>query len=324
MNKRIAVPQRFLYNIDTWLSSLTPISYSFQISPTKHDTNMTTVCIGDVHADPRGFATALFISSCIDKEGNWIGRNKRVILQGDILDGKERIGKNPTITPWDEIVCLRMIFELKQEAQSQDSDIIWVLGNHDIAAPMGQDTYLNTSHSKAYQPKGRQWWFRPGGGILSHYMARCSVICGKYGNLLVSHAGIKKSHIPMCIDDENGNKATISMRMWLLNKTITPYFQYWYHQDGPLMHRTYDIQPGSSISDTVKQELLDVSKLTNTTIQTIGHNFRPGVQKINVGNSLLFLVDTGISRSFGSDTTVQVLVIDQNKDTYGVFSVSPQ
>lgn len=70
------------------------------------------------------------------------------------------------------------------------------------------------------------------------------------------------------------------------------------------MHRTYDIQPGSSISDTVKQELLDVSKLTNTTIQTIGHNFRPGVQKINVGNSLLFLVDTGISRSFGSDTTV--------------------
>lgn len=318
MSQRLTVPSRFTTGIETWLENLTISSYRFPFSPIIDNNKKNTICIGDIHADPRGLISALFIGKCINNIGQWIGNDTRVILLGDILDGLERIGKNPDITEWDELLCLRIIFELKVDAQKNGGDIIWVLGNHDIAAPMGQDHYLNQTQAKGYGPKGRQYWFRPGNGILSHYMAKCSIIGGKFNDILVSHAGVLKQHLPYILSQKG---FTMGVRLWLIKGVITTQFQKFYNQDGPTIHRQYDVRPEQRVPINVIQELESVSKNTNTKIQIIGHNFRTNIQRIKVDNISLFLVDTGISRSFGNDTKVQILIIDQMRDTYGAFSV---
>lgn len=116
MSVRLSVPPRFTDSIHTWLRELSLTTYTFEPSITHDMRKKRTVCIGDIHADPRGFTSALFISSLITKKGEWIGGDTRVILNGDVLDGGERMGPNPDVTPWDELLCLRMIFTLKEEA----------------------------------------------------------------------------------------------------------------------------------------------------------------------------------------------------------------
>lgn len=319
--KRVPVPKRFQHGIESWLPSLTKHTYSFPMSPTKDSIKRDTICIGDIHGDPRGLITALLIGSCINRQGHWIGGNRRVIMLGDVLDGAERIGTNPDITMWDELLCLRILFELKEESHHYGGSIVWVLGNHDIMAPLGQNMYLNATQAKGYGEHGRQFWFTPGSGILAYYMARCSILCGVFGQLLVSHAGILPSHLPHCVNDTKSG-ATYSMRLWLMRGYTTPIFRQWYHPEGPCMHRQFDVPPGSKVPTKLIDSLIQVGRKTNTTIQVIGHNYRPGVQKISAEQYSLFFVDTGISRSFGPDTNVQVLHIDQVRNNYGVFSVA--
>lgn len=62
---------------------------------------------------------------------------------GDVLDGVERNGSNPSVTQWDELLCLRILCTIKEDSQRHGGDLIWVLGNHDIAAVFGQNAYLH-------------------------------------------------------------------------------------------------------------------------------------------------------------------------------------
>jgi hypothetical protein len=239
MSKRVSVPKRFTNNIETWLPNLNFDSYTFKsLSPTHDDTKKMTVCIGDVHGDPRGLITALRISSLIDPVGAWIGGSKRLILMGDILDGAERIAKNPTITPYDEILCMRIIITLKKEAQIAGGDVIWVLGNHDIMAALGNDMYLNPIQARGYGSKPRKEWFKPGEGILAFYMAQCGILAGKFGDVLVSHAGVLSKQLPSVLDP-NGD--TVSMRMWLLKNAKRFGSPPWFYNDAVMVHREYDV-----------------------------------------------------------------------------------
>ncbi len=71
--QRMNVPERFTSSIASWLKNLTRSSYQFLPSPIYNNSRRCFICIGDIHADPRGFTSALYISDCIDREGNWIG-----------------------------------------------------------------------------------------------------------------------------------------------------------------------------------------------------------------------------------------------------------
>ena len=130
-------------------------------------------------------------------------------------------------------------------------------------------------------------------------MAKCGIICGKYNSLLVSHAGILTTHIPHCL-----TTATNSIRMWLIKNIKSKDIQLWFHMEGPLLHRKFDISPNSMVPTNIIQEIQSVSSTLDITLQVIGHNYRPAVQKITSGSNIVFLIDTGISRSFGKDTKV--------------------
>ena len=68
------------------------------------------------------------------------------------------------------------------------------------------------------------------------------------------------------------------------------------------MHRMYDVQPGALVSEIVQKELTNVASATKSNQQVIGHNCRPNIQRIAVKDVHLYLIDTGISRSFGPST----------------------
>lgn len=312
------IPKQYTDSIESWLPSLTITTYPFKMSPIHDNRKCRTIFIGDVHADPRGLISALYISKMIDREGNWIGNADRIILLGDVLDGANRGCVNPTVTPYDELLCLRIIFTLKTQAQAQGGDIIWVLGNHDVFATIGQDDYLHPLHALGYGKKQRKEWFAPGTGILAFYMAKCGILAGKFGDILVSHAGILPEHLPYIL---HPNGATNDMRLWLLRRQQGHVISKWFHSKGVMVHREYDIRPFTDINDTTCKKIVSVSQNTNTKIQIIGHNYRPNIQKIQVEESLFFLIDTGISRSFGPESKVQSLIIDQNDNTYMAYSV---
>ena len=316
------VPPRFTQSIESWLQDLTTTTYFFRASPIQDPIIRTTVYIGDIHADPRGLITALYISHLINRWGRWKGGNQRVVLLGDVLDGAERNGTNPSITPWDEILCLRIIFSLKQEAQRNGGDLIWVLGNHDLAAVFGQDMYLNPIQAKGYLPHTRRDWFSPGKGILAFYMAHCGILAGIIGTTLVSHAGLCKKHIENGAIARGANGMTGRMRRFLMKgNTTQEELNSWYSMDGVMMHRVFDIKPYVSVPMKVKQELNDVKAFTGIHIQLIGHNHRPGIQKLSIDNNLLFFTDTGISQSFGPNAKVQCLRIHQSDGTFKAYSV---
>jgi hypothetical protein len=168
-----------------------------------------------------------------------------------------------------------MLFSLKQDAQQHRGDLIWVLGNHDLAAPMGQTTYLHEKHAESYLPQSRQQWFEPGKGILAYYMAKCGVLAAKLGDTLVSHAGICSHHIPYLLDQRG---ATYDMRMWLLQQQPNKPIDSWFHSQAVMIHRIYDIHPNSLVSQVAQYNLFEVAKQTNTIHQIIGHNCRPMIQ----------------------------------------------
>lgn len=59
MSLRCKIPTRFLVDIEQWLLSLTYMTYSFDKSSVINTSLHKTVYFGDLHADPRGFITAL-------------------------------------------------------------------------------------------------------------------------------------------------------------------------------------------------------------------------------------------------------------------------
>jgi len=61
MSKRLPVPSRFTDGIEHWLDNLQISTYRFPFSPILDNTKKINVCIGDVHADPRGLISSLFI-----------------------------------------------------------------------------------------------------------------------------------------------------------------------------------------------------------------------------------------------------------------------
>ena len=302
--KRANVPKQYQTNISSWLESLTKTTYQFKSSPIimRNLDGRRIWCIGDLHADPRGFTAALRISKLIDNDGNWCGNDALCILCGDVLDGLSRMDNNPTITEYDELFCLRIIFTLKEQAQKQGGDLIWITGNHDIMAVLGDDNYLDPTQKKGYGSKGRQYWYKAGSGILSHYMSKICVVVGIYDTLLLSHAGITQHHIDIPIIEY-----TNALRLFLDRGMVSSVFSKVYNSKSMMIHREYDIQPGKVIPSDFVKFFPMINKKYDVTTQIIGHNFRSSIQCISIKHHRLFLIDTGISRSFGPNSKVQTL-----------------
>lgn len=78
------------------------------------------VAIGDVHGDLAGLACILRSRGLISKKGRWRGGDTQLVLNGDLVGGK------------NARVLLHFILRLSQEATDEGGRIDALLGNHDV------------------------------------------------------------------------------------------------------------------------------------------------------------------------------------------------
>ena len=88
---------------------------------------MTTIAIGDIHADPESFIDALMGAGVLDKNGQFVGKNIDLVLLGDFADK----GHN-TLAVWD------IIHYLEKEARKNNARVHSLFGNHDTVIMMGE------------------------------------------------------------------------------------------------------------------------------------------------------------------------------------------
>jgi hypothetical protein len=76
--------------------------------------------VGDVHGDIVGLSCILIDRKIIDKKGRWIGNNTHLVLNGDLVGGR------------NARLLLQFILRLEKEALAAKGGIHPLLGNHDI------------------------------------------------------------------------------------------------------------------------------------------------------------------------------------------------
>jgi hypothetical protein len=78
------------------------------------------IAIGDVHGDITGLSCILFQLNLIDRRGHWKGNRTHLILNGDLVGGK------------NARLLVQFVIRLEKEALTSGGAVHPLLGNHDI------------------------------------------------------------------------------------------------------------------------------------------------------------------------------------------------
>ena len=78
------------------------------------------IAVGDVHGDVVGLACILLDRELIDKKGRWTGMDAHLVLNGDLVGGR------------NARLLLQFIMRLEKEARAAGGAVHPLLGNHDI------------------------------------------------------------------------------------------------------------------------------------------------------------------------------------------------
>ena len=252
------------------------------------------VIIGDIHGDIKRFKNILIDAKIINANIEWIAepKNTIVIQMGDQIDSLNRTTDND----WEVIEDIEMInFTniLDKLAMVKGGRLISLIGNHEFMNILGNYTYVS-SKSIANNEIRRNELFKPGGQISSILSNRPIVV--KIGNMLFCHAGLKISHLTIL----NNYKKDIRYinKIWKIFATSNNingaedsdiFSKIILSDDGILWTRELD-NP-----EEMKIMLMNL----NCGYMFIGHNVVDGIKFIN---NMLWYTDTGISRSFGTNT----------------------
>lgn len=90
------------------------------------------IAVGDLHGDFNQTRTILRLTGLIDKYNQWIGGDTYFVQLGDILD----------VGP-DDILIVRALMKLKQQAKAASGDVIQLLGNHEMRNLAGDYTAVD-------------------------------------------------------------------------------------------------------------------------------------------------------------------------------------
>ena len=103
--------------------------------------------IGDIHADYEALVYTLKKAGIINNNLEWTGRKTYVVFIGDLVDGKNRIGR------WkgdSDLRVLRLINKLMMQAKIKGGEVIVLLGNHEIMNMRGNLSYSGEKGIKEF------------------------------------------------------------------------------------------------------------------------------------------------------------------------------
>lgn len=243
--------------------------------------------IGDIHADYEALVYTLKKAGIINNNLEWTGRKTYVVFIGDLVDGKNRIGR------WkgdSDLRVLRLINKLMMQAKIKGGEVIVLLGNHEIMNMRGNLSYSGEKGIKEFG--GSEKRIEYFNNDFKSFAKKCYLVV-KIGKWVFCHAGI----IPEISLQYSIPKINSQFMKFLNNKMNTKeenlFLDIISGDEGILTTREF----GNDVINC--NRLMLTLKYMKADHMVVGHTVQ---DKINsVCNAKLWRVDVGISRAFGED-----------------------
>jgi hypothetical protein len=223
--------------------------------------------LGDVHGDADRLIKILARHDIISTEGGkfrWVMPNVVVLLMGDVLDARSRLGEHGDMAfqgTLSDLWILEFLKLARREAARMNSDVLAIIGNHELLNIAHEFRWVSPHHVS--NRERRVEYFSPGGGghdaitTLFHTSIR-------YNGNLYMHAGL-----PL---------APSAVQKRLLDKRVSPVMLRLVEGDELehlLSHRDYELK----LCAPSKADTYAVKKLLRTngaSRMVIGHNYTRG------------------------------------------------
>lgn len=313
------------------------------------------VIIGDIHGDFLKLLCILEDALIIEKKKtsdcfsnidydcdnwNWIAKPGTMVVQvGDIFDGG---GRSTTPDNFEdmELETYNFLIKLKKKALNQNSNVVLLIGNHEIMNYQGNYKYVSDSSmtrclnivgeeieyklDKHKKCNDRDELFKLGGS-LGISMAKHMYGIVHIGKNIICHAGVDYNlALKYKFDISLMNKilkAFLSGNLQNNNpkiKKIMNAFDEIYGSEGLIWHRDLAYNEPSSCSNM--QKTLDSLKILNNLEadrMIVGHTIQPDgiAQKCQNEEKRLWAIDVGISDAFKVNSKkIQYLVINDDNE----------
>ena len=262
------------------------------------------VVIGDIHADYLALTETLEKAGLINSDLDWTGRKVTVVIIGDLVDGKSRIGE------WgndSDIKVIKLINHLSEKAKEKESRIVVLLGNHEFMNMNGNFNYSGENSIKEMGgEEKRNFYFK---NDFKKFAKKC-FLATQFGNWVFCHAGI-----PQEISSNHNIAELNTMLDRFLNNNmdaveVAKFTNIISGKNGILTNREFG---GFQINNNRLNKTLENLKADH---MVVGHTVQSKVN--STGDGKLWRVDTGMSRAFGednSDIKGFLLIYDYGKKT---------
>ena len=138
------------------------------------------VVIGDIHADYDTLLKTLRYSGLINKKIEWTGRKTHLLIIGDLVDGKSRVGE------WKNDSDLKVIYlldKLMTLSEKKGGKVIILLGNHEFMNMAGNFSYSGKRSTKEMGGENERLKYFTGDFI--EFAKKCYLVV-KYGDWIIN------------------------------------------------------------------------------------------------------------------------------------------
>lgn len=243
--------------------------------------------IGDIHADYESFIFTLKKSGMVNNKLQWVGRKTYLVIMGDLVDGKSRVGN------WSgdsDVKVVNLIERLMVAAKKKGGMVIVLLGNHEFMNIRGNFNYSGESGIKEMGGEnGRKRYFK----TKFKKFGKSCYLAVKIGDWVFCHAGIPPEiSLLYTIPELN----ILSLRFF--NNLLKPneeknFFEIISGDNGILTTREFGIDPVNCRRLNISLQQLKAKYMV------VGHTVQTMIN--SVCNTKLWRVDVGLSRAFGEN-----------------------
>ncbi|AYU81133.1 serine/threonine phosphatase, putative [Leishmania donovani] len=168
------------------------------------------VAVGDLHGDYEQSVSVLRLARLIDNRNHWIGEDALLVQLGDILD----------VGP-DDILIVRLLMRLQQEAHAKGGDVIELLGNHELRNFRGDYKAVDkASLAASGGQKGRDVLLSNATDLGRYLRTRKAIF--HYGPFLFMHGGFSTATAGMITSLSKVEEFNSELTKALMNGTISP------------------------------------------------------------------------------------------------------
>lgn len=281
------------------------------------------VVFADVHGDFLALLSHLYLAQVVDAQGNWIGGDRWVCSTGDWIDraGRGEATVDTSHNPREEVDIMQYIHALNLRAAQEGGGVLFTLGNHELRRVQGaekdEQAIMSPTQVAGWAEKGakpaqalkrmNKLW-RPG-GLMARYLANNCPAMARYGRTLLMHGGLESKFARANVDVLVNDCAVL----FLINEGSC--------SDGGLLDhvtKTRALSRGVCPEEDVQQTL----DKTGATQLVVGHTIQSHGDMPAACGGKVWRMDFGMSEAFGSDGSINVLLLKSPDASEAVFMTS--